>query len=531
MAVFKCKMCGGSLEITDDQSVATCEYCGTQQTLPKANDDVLANLFNRANNLRLKNEFDKAQEIYEKIINNGSTDSEAFWGVVLCKYGIEYVEDPTTYKRIPTCHRTQLESVFVDVDYQSALQHSDSNQRSIYEHEASEIDKLQKDILSIVNSEKPFDVFICYKETNSDGSRSKDSVIANDIYYQLTQEGFKVFYAAVTLEDKLGQEYEPYIFAALNSAKVMLVIGTKPEHFDAVWVRNEWSRFLKIIKNDRSRLLIPCFGDMDAYNLPEEFSHLQAQDMSKIGFINDVVRGIKKVIKPVNEERQQGRQMPSGTVSTSEASIAPLIRRMYLFLEDGEFSRADEFCEQILNVNPECGEAYVGKLLVEYGCKTRDDLASLDKPIDISKNYAKILRFGNEEERKHILSINEIITDRIEQQKRITHEVVVANAYFRLICPHCGQELFYTHRQIGPDGSITCLLCNEVFFTSITDMDIYEQKEKTESRLAFLYQDSCETFETASSQLVWKNLLQEFKSYGNYKDSKRLAQICRDHIK
>ena len=68
MAVFKCKMCGGSLEIADNQSVATCEYCGTQQTLPKANDDVLANLFNRANNLRLKNEFDKAQEIYEKII-------------------------------------------------------------------------------------------------------------------------------------------------------------------------------------------------------------------------------------------------------------------------------------------------------------------------------------------------------------------------------------------------------------------------------------------------------------------------------
>ena len=65
---------------------------------------------------------------------------------------------------------------------------------------------------------------------------------------------------------------------------------------------------------------------------------------------------------------------------------------------------------------------------MEYSCKTRDDLASLDKPIDISKNYAKILRFGNEEERKHILSINEIITNRIEQQKRITHEVVVTES-------------------------------------------------------------------------------------------------------
>ena len=139
-------------------------------------------------------------------------------------------------------------------------------------------------------------MFLCYKETDENGKRTQDSVIANDIYYQLTQEGLKVFYAAITLEDKLGQEYEPYIFAALNSARVMLVIGTKPQHFTAVWVKNEWSRFLKLMKSNRSKLLIPCYRDMDAYELPEEFAHLQAQDMSKIGFINDIVRGIRKVV-------------------------------------------------------------------------------------------------------------------------------------------------------------------------------------------------------------------------------------------
>ena len=32
------------------------------------------------------------------------------------------------------------------------------------------------------------------------------------------------------------------------------------------------------------------------YDLPEEFSHLQAQDMSRIGFISDVIRGIRKLI-------------------------------------------------------------------------------------------------------------------------------------------------------------------------------------------------------------------------------------------
>jgi len=467
MAIFKCKMCGGSLEITDDQSIATCEYCGTQQTLPKANDDVLANLFNRANNLRLKNEFDKAQEIYEKIINNGSTDSEAFWGVVLCKYGIEYVEDPTTYKRIPTCHRTQLESVFVDVDYQATLQHCDSNQQSIYEREAAEIDRLQKDILNIVNSEKPFDVFICYKETNADGSRSKDSVIANEIYYQLTQEGFKVFYAAVTLEDKLGQEYEPYIFAALNSAKVMLVIGTKPEHFDAVWVRNEWSRFLKIIKNDRSKLLIPCFKDMDAYDLPEAFSHLQAQDMSKIGFINDVVRGIKKVIKPSNEEAKQSEQASSISISASEANIAPLTRRMFLFLEDGEFTRADDFCEQILNINPEFGEAYIGKLLIEFQCKTKEELSSINKPIAQSKNYAKVLRFGTSEEIQYVeeacATIQNRLTAEEEQRKQRQAMVDDDDTYYDVNCPKCGAELSYTRWQADADSKVICPMCEEEF--------------------------------------------------------------------
>ncbi|MEZ3426700.1 MAG: hypothetical protein K1W13_04780 [Lachnospiraceae bacterium] len=33
MAIYKCKMCGGALEIHNKESVATCEYCGTQQTL------------------------------------------------------------------------------------------------------------------------------------------------------------------------------------------------------------------------------------------------------------------------------------------------------------------------------------------------------------------------------------------------------------------------------------------------------------------------------------------------------------------
>lgn len=294
-------MCGGNLEVEVAEGVVTCDYCGITQTISKSRDEVISNYYNRANNLRIKCEFDRAAQTYEKILDQDNTESEAYWGIVLCRYGIEYVEDPTTRNRIPTCHRTSYEAITADADYIAAIEHADSVQKLLYEQEAKAIDEIQKNILAIVKQEKPFDVFICYKETDENGKRTIDSSIANDIYYQLTQEGLKVFYAPITLEDKLGREYEPYIFAALNSAKVMLVVGTKPEHFEAVWVRNEWFRFLKTIKNDRSKLLIPCYRDMDAYDLPDEFAHLQSQDMSKIGFISDITRGIKKIVSVSND--------------------------------------------------------------------------------------------------------------------------------------------------------------------------------------------------------------------------------------
>ena len=130
---------------------------------------------------------------------------------------------------------------------------------------------------------------------DTNGDRTRDSLLAQDIYYQLTEQGRKVFFARITLEDVAGAQYEPYIFAALNSAKIMLAFGTDYEYFNAVWVKNEWSRYLSLIRGGEKKMLIPAYKDMDPYDLPEEFSHLQAQDMSKLGFMQDLIRGIKKI--------------------------------------------------------------------------------------------------------------------------------------------------------------------------------------------------------------------------------------------
>ncbi|MCR5202198.1 MAG: DUF6273 domain-containing protein, partial [Lachnospiraceae bacterium] len=417
MAIFKCKMCGGELQFNPGESLGTCDYCGTNQTLPKIMDENIQGLFNRANVLRMKAEFDKAAEIYEKILQASGTEAEAYWGLILCKYGIEYVEDPATFKRVPTCHRASYDAVTADDDYKMAIQYADISQKAVYEAEAKAIDEIQKGILTLAQKEDPYDVFICYKETDESGNRTQDSVIANDIYYQLTQQGFKVFYAAITLEDKLGQEYEPYIFSALNSAKVMLAIGTKPEYFNAVWVKNEWSRFLKIMKKDRARVLIPCYRDMDAYELPEEFAHLQAQDMGKIGFINDVVRGIKKVI--VKEDASAQPQVVVQQTTAGGSNTDALLKRAYLVLEDGDYGKADELFEEVLNQDPECAEAYFGKFLVEnkvpnyerilddlkgkYAAKTKETLSACDE------ETAHIRQMAEENSIPDFYGTNEII--------------------------------------------------------------------------------------------------------------------------
>ena len=367
MAIIKCKMCGGDIEISADKTFGTCEYCGSTMTLPKVDDEQRAAAFNRGNHFRRSGEFDKALAVYERIVAEDDNDAEAHWCCALCRFGIEYVEDPATYEWLPTCHRASFDSFLEDVDYLAAVEHSDGITRRQYQKDAAKIAEVQRGILATSQNEQPFDVFLCYKETGEDGQRTRDSLMAQEVYYELTEQGYRVFFARITLEDKAGAEYEPYIFAALNSAKVMVVIGTKPEHFNAVWVKNEWSRFLSMMKKDRSKLLLPCYRDMDPYDLPEALSVLQSYDMSKIGFMQDLIRGVKKVIDAGKPQEAAKETVKETVVVHNEggSNVQALLKRGNMALEDGDWTKADEFFEQVLNQDAECGAAYLGKFLAK----------------------------------------------------------------------------------------------------------------------------------------------------------------------
>ena len=404
MAVFKCKMCGGGLNITEGMTVCECEYCGSVQTVPQLDDEKKINLFSRANRLRSAGEFDKASGVYETLVSDYPEEAEAYWGLLLCKFGIEYVDDPGTGKKVPTCHRSSFDSIMEDEDFEMVMECSDPASRAVYREEAKAIETLRVAINEVSSKEEPYDIFICYKETDNSGNRTIDSVIAQDVYQALVGKGYKVFFSRITLEDKLGQEYEPYIFAALNSAKIMLAFGTDYEYYNAVWVKNEWSRFLSLIEKGANKTLIPCYKGIDAYDMPKEFARLQAQDMGKVGAIQDLLRGIEKILGAKNKNTVTA-PVPSA-LKEGDLTKLGLLRRTFMFIEEGDWSNADRYAEKILDIDPENGEAYLAKAMADLRIPNLVTLTDINY-FENNPNTQKALRYGSEALRNDIIGFIE----------------------------------------------------------------------------------------------------------------------------
>lgn len=574
MAIIKCKMCGGDMEISADKTFGVCEYCGSTMTLPKVDSEQRAAIFNRGNHFRRICEFDKALAVYERIVAEDDTDAEAHWCCALCRFGIEYVEDPATMEWLPTCHRASFDSFLEDVDYLAAVEHSDGMTRRQYQKDAAKIAEVQRGILATSQTADPFDVFICYKETDEQGQRTRDSMLAQDIYYQLTEEGYRVFFSRITLEDVVGTQYEPYIFAALNSAKVMVAVGTKAEHLNAVWVKNEWSRFLALMKKDRSKLLLPCYRDMDPYDLPEQLGVLQSYDMGKIGFIQDLIRGVSKVLDASKKEPEPVRTETVVVQQPTNSSADALVDRGFMSLEDGEWEKADHFFEESLNQNAKNSRAYLGKYLAsrrqptlervieatrkraEQDCAKKKNTLSVDC-IDSVREVELVQRYiyppWLQEYDPRIKSLwqfdntfqSSVATaqEYVEDTKRWLAEERNLNRALQYADPKQKQELesfkqrilqdvlqLYEKAKQEDDAALEKIRQAYEEHLKQAEDRLRELREKKEVQLETDYQAAVKALEQADTLNKCTGALQLLQPLLGYKDSENLVQVCNARI-
>ncbi len=398
MGLFKCKCCGAELHVKDGDKVVTCDYCGSTQTIPNSQDANVLSVYMRGNSLRNQGEFDKAYAVFSKLSDSESSDAEIYWNLLLCKYGVTYVDDYDGKKK-PTMNRVSLSSILDDHDYLKALSLSDALSKEAYVEEANRIAKIQDGIIKVIKKEKPYDVFISYKESDEFGNRTEDSVLAQDVYEKLTEKGYRVFLSRITLSSLVGHDYEPYIYSALYTSKALILVSCSVDYMNAPWVKNEWQRYIFMMQKDKSKALIPCYKGVAPYDFPKEIRNFQGIDMGKLGWMQDLCLGVDKTIGGKSRTAAQAKGEPD----EARASLASLIKRAGMLIDEGSLKEAAQKIDHILDLDPENPDAHVlnfKRLFLSKGVKPFIEKAFENDgvPEDFTKNssYQNALKFGGE---------------------------------------------------------------------------------------------------------------------------------------
>jgi len=105
------------------------------------------------------------------------------------------------------------------------------------------------------------------------------------------------------------------------------------------------------------------------------------------------------------------------------ADIESLIKRGWIFLEDGDWKQAGDCFDKILEIDPEHGAAYVGNLCVDLiyekeadFFERESDLADCNVILDDFSNYRKALRFGDDELCTRLRQYNQTIKNNIPKR-------------------------------------------------------------------------------------------------------------------
>lgn len=383
--IITCAGCGQPLDIQEDSRIVECKFCGNKNVLPKIKSKDLRDIYNNADACLRECEFDRASDLFKMVEKEYPNDPQLHWSLAMCNYGIKLEEDPISKRSKPTINRIQSVPFVNDMDYKMALNYSENDEmRAVYIELAEQIMKIQTEFNNTVSTIKPFDVFICYKETDEKGQRTRDSITAETIYKSLIESGFNVFFSRETMNNQyLGEEYEPIIYAALSTAKVMIVVGTNANYVESTWVRNEWKRYIKLKDLDSSRMLILAYRDIKPEDFPQEIASYQGFCVSDNEQIEALVNRVKTSI---------GKKNLFENNNENKNKIKNNINRAWDELRNKDFSDANKCVEKVLDIDYQNADAHLIKLMIEYHVT---DISQLNSSFDPLENHSEFNKFRN----------------------------------------------------------------------------------------------------------------------------------------
>ena len=305
----------------------------------------VANLYHQAENKQKSRDFNKAEKYYrEVLISKDGEDPEVYWRLILCHYCVEYQQDDQG-KWLPTILYPSLDNPRDLPDWHD-LQKSCENASDLMDH----YEKLLAPIEQIVRSYCEFrqtvasQVFICVKQEENDRS-TDDSIIASDLYDQIRDNGLDVFNSRRT-QMPAGEMFEPYIIAALLSAKLMIVVGTTPDHMKSRWVKNEWSRYQWLQDKERrqngktDRKLVCYLRGMKPKDIPDELH----PDIQAIVESTTSAKSLENLLKNTFPTSEMKHDSPS-----EDDSFELICDQMEIWLAIGDYDEANKRYRALVN--------------------------------------------------------------------------------------------------------------------------------------------------------------------------------------
>lgn len=137
------------------------------------------------------------------------------------------------------------------------------------------------------------EVAIRYVEADDFGRRTKDSLIAQNVYSRLEALNINTFYQHASVEDLSGEEMERACASATDSAKILIILAGSEEHFSKLLSQNK-----ELLSKKK---IIPIYFDMNAYDMPSEISAYQAVNLDNVGAIEDLAKNILILLGRNNE--------------------------------------------------------------------------------------------------------------------------------------------------------------------------------------------------------------------------------------
>ena len=287
-----------------------------------------------------------------------------------------------------------------------------------------------------------YNVFISYRR---DGA----SELAQLLYSRLQADGYAPFF---DVESMRSGKFNKQLFDRIEECQDMLLLlpphALDPRDTEEDWVLLEIAHALKHRKN-----IVPVFMRNFQWpdQLPEEIAELRhchgiTADME---YFDAVYARIKSLLK--SEPASKGA---IDTVTNAR------LRVVEIMLENGEFAKAGEQYQQILNIDPKLAAAYLGLVMVQYQLRNKEALREYYRKNIIYDNlYLKLAwEYADEETLEFLVSL-------VPPVCAADGEVATGNCELcgAPVCDTCGVRIQGDGLEPVPwvDGKLLCPHCLE----------------------------------------------------------------------